>query len=210
MKNIMPILVLGILIISGFGTAKDADDKTTKENHLPYKLWVKSPIEVWVGVEYTFNITIEGLEGDNIFIFIDWGDGNFEDWNGPYESGETIFFTRYWSEIGTYSIKMKARDMYGQQSDWYSFVIYVIPPPRLFMDMEFNGMLNTKPWRGLIFSLINFDKATVTMSISQKVNLEPFTCHDYKFIALALDINSYDKDKLYIDASALLMILIDY
>ncbi len=210
MKKIIPILVIGILVLCGFGTATVTSNKMTVDNHPPGKPWIKDPIEVWVGVEYTFNITFEDPEGDDIYFYIDWGDGTHSDWMGPYPSGMTVSFTHYWTEIGTYEIRSKAKDVNGEESGWSTFIIEVIPPPRFFIQMEMSGMLKTKPWRGLIFSLINFDRVTVTNGISGMVQLEPFTCHDYNFVALILNVHSYDKDTLYINASAPFMILIGY
>jgi hypothetical protein len=162
----------------------------------------------WIGVEYTFNITFKVPEGDIWLLEIDWGDGNIT-LLGPYESGDTVYFTHYWSEKGTYKIRIKIKTKYGPV-EWFTFNIKVIPPNRIFKDIEISGMLKTRPWLGLIFSLINFDFATVSKGISRNVQLKPFKCHDYRFVALALNVHSFDKETLYIDASTPIAILIGY
>ena len=210
MKKIISLLVIGILVLCGFGTATVTSNKMTVDNHPPGKPWITGPIEVWVGVEYTINITFEDPEGDDIYFLIDWGDGTHSDWMGPYPSGMTVSFTHYWTEIGTYEIKIKAKDVHGEESSCSPFIIKVIPPPRFFIQMEISGILKTKPWRGLILSLISFDCATVTKGISEMVQLKPFTCHDYRFVTLALNVHSYNKETLYINASTPFAILIDY
>ena len=164
----------------------------------------------WVGVEYTFYITFEDPEGDDVFYYIDWGDGNVMDWFGPYNSGETASFTHYWTETGNYNIRMKAKDIYGEESDWLSLSITVIPPNRFFKYMEISGTLKIRPWRGLILSVINFDCATVTKAILGNAQLDPFTCHNYKFVALALNVHSYNKGTLHIEASTPFAIIISY
>lgn len=164
----------------------------------------------WVGVEYTFFITFGDPEGDKIYYKIDWGDGTISDWLGPYGSGETVSFTHYWSETGNYFIKVVVKDEYGQQSDWLTFSVTVIPPNRLFKNMEINGTLTTKPWRGLIISIMSFDIATVNRATLGNAQLEPFTCHNYKFLALALQVQSYNKKTLNIDASTPFVILLSY
>ncbi|UCD13779.1 MAG: hypothetical protein JSW60_09530, partial [Thermoplasmatales archaeon] len=171
---------------------------------------IEGPEEVWVGVEYTFYITFEDPDGDQWFLWVDWGDGNTSGWLGPYNSGETASYTHYWTETGTYVIRIKAKDIFGEESGWSEFIIRVIPPPRFFRHMKISGMLKTRPWRGLIFSVIDFDYATVTEGISGNVQLEPFTCHNYKFVALALKVHFYNKETQYINASAPFMILIGY
>ncbi|GAG84471.1 unnamed protein product, partial [marine sediment metagenome] len=166
----------------------------------------------WVGVEYTFFIEImTDPDGDKMYIFVDWGDGTDSGWLGPYTSGEIVGVTHFWTDTGTYEIKTKAKDEHGDESGWSdSLSISVIPPNRLFRDMEISGTLKTRPWRGLIFSILNFDCATVDKAISGNVQLDSFTCHNYKFVAIALNVHTYDKDTLFIEASTPFAILIDY
>jgi hypothetical protein len=41
--------------------------------------------------EYVFTLdTVTDPEGDQIYCYWDWGDGNIIDWVGPFNSGETI------------------------------------------------------------------------------------------------------------------------
>jgi len=165
----------------------------------------------WAGVEYTFYFTVVDPEGDQWYGMVSWGDGTDSGWQGPYNSGETASFTHYWNMIGNYAIKMKVKDVHGNESPWSdSLTISIMPPPRFFKDMEISGTLETRPWRGLILSILNFDCATVTKAISENAQLDPFTCHNYKFVALALNVHSYDKETLYIKASTPFAILIDY
>ena len=57
-------------------------------------------------------------EGDDLFYYIDWGDGSVEDWFGQYESGEEVKVSHRWDEEGTYAVRVKAKDIYGVESDW--------------------------------------------------------------------------------------------
>ena len=164
----------------------------------------------WVGVEYTFFITHVDPEGDQIFFIIDWGDGTNSGWLGPYNSGETIYITHYWTETGNYYMKYKTKDIYGSESEWSELNIIVIPPNRFFKNVEINGTLKTKPWRGLIISILNFDIATVSSATLGNAHLGPFTCHNYRFFALVLQIHSYNTELLDIEASAPFMILLSY
>jgi len=67
-------------------------------------------------INYTFKST--DPDGDNVYYYIDWGDGEFEDWFGPFESGEEVTHSHTWSEQGTPTIKAKAKDIYDAESDW--------------------------------------------------------------------------------------------
>jgi hypothetical protein len=48
----------------------------------------------------------------------DWGDGNMSDWLGPFASGAQASAQKSWSAKGEYSIKVKAKDIYGAESAW--------------------------------------------------------------------------------------------
>jgi hypothetical protein len=58
--------------------------------------------------EYTFVTT--DPNGDNVFYYIEWGDGSNSGWIGPYASGEEIKESHSWSKRGTYIISAKAKD----------------------------------------------------------------------------------------------------
>ncbi|EMR74656.1 PKD domain protein [Thermoplasmatales archaeon SCGC AB-540-F20] len=67
-------------------------------------------------INYTFKST--DPDGDNVSYYIDWNDGDFEDWFGPHESGEEVVVNHTWSAEGVYTVRAKAKDIYGAESDW--------------------------------------------------------------------------------------------
>ena len=71
-----------------------------------------------INVEYTYTVVTTDPEGDKIYYLIDWGDGTDSGWLGPYNSGETIEVKHKWTTKGSYQIKVKARDVFGAQSEW--------------------------------------------------------------------------------------------
>ena len=70
------------------------------------------------GIEYNFYFVAEDIENDKIFYYVDWGDGTFDDWFGPYNSGEEIIASHIWQLNGYYSIRAKAKDIYDEESNW--------------------------------------------------------------------------------------------
>jgi hypothetical protein len=66
--------------------------------------------------EYTA-VTLDS-ENDQVFYSFDWGDGTLSPWIGPVDSGETINASKTWDARGTYSVRVKAKDIYGNQSPW--------------------------------------------------------------------------------------------
>jgi len=76
-----------------------------------------------VEIEYTFSTTDPEL--NNVFYFIDWGDGTNSSWVGPYVSGEEIKIKHKWSTKNVYAIKCKAKDTIGAESNWGTFEVTI-------------------------------------------------------------------------------------
>jgi len=67
---------------------------------------------------YDYNFTSTDPEGLHIWHYIEWGDGQNTGWIGPYMSGETITKSHTWWAKGEFTIRCKAKDPYGDESDW--------------------------------------------------------------------------------------------
>jgi len=66
--------------------------------------------------DYTF-LSIDPDE-DDIWYYIEWGDGDIEEWIGPYESGEEVSISHTWDEQGEFTLRAKAKDIFDAESDW--------------------------------------------------------------------------------------------
>jgi len=94
-----------------------------------------------VGSIYLYSTVTSDVDGDSVFYLWDWGDGNFSDWLGPFSSEETATAQHSWSVKGTYSIRVKAKDIYGDQTDWSEPLTVTMPrnifsTVRLFQRLE--------------------------------------------------------------------------
>jgi len=67
---------------------------------------------------YNFTFKATDPDRDNVYYFIDWGDGTTGGWYGPYLSGEEVTYNHTWSVKGTYLVKAKAKDIYNQEGPW--------------------------------------------------------------------------------------------
>ncbi|KYK25826.1 hypothetical protein AYK20_04005 [Thermoplasmatales archaeon SG8-52-1] len=95
-----------------------------EENTPPETPDIDGPARHKVGVEYEYTFVSTDPDGDGLDYYIDWGDGNFTDWLGPYVSGEELVLTHTWTEKGTYIIRAKTRDIPdGAESDWGEFTV---------------------------------------------------------------------------------------
>ena len=75
------------------------------------------------GKEHAFTISTTDPDGDDVYYWIEWFDGDTNgSWDGPYSSGDQVTFNNSWEEEGTYTIRVKAKDIYDKESDWGTIV----------------------------------------------------------------------------------------
>jgi outer membrane protein assembly factor BamB len=79
---------------------------------------ITGPTNGKVGVSYDYTFVATDPNGDQLEYFIEWGDGNIEDWFGPFGSGDPQTVSHAWSEEGTYRVRAKVKDDYDMESDW--------------------------------------------------------------------------------------------
>ncbi len=70
------------------------------------------------GVEYTYKTDTVDPDDNQVFYMWDWGDGNFSEWIGSYNSGDICEASHSWDEKGLYSVRVKAKDVFGEESEW--------------------------------------------------------------------------------------------
>lgn len=121
MAKIIPISIVGVLVLSGFGIG--AGEITS--NPLidsPY-----GPTEGYTDVNYTFYfiIPIELPNVSDFFIQWYWDDGIVSGWLGPY-SGETIVNASHaWNATGNYNVRVILRDVWGATFQSDSWTIHI-------------------------------------------------------------------------------------
>ena len=103
----------------------------TIHNHLSYPpgfLRISGLFAGGNGILFNFTVNVTDPEGDQIYYKWDWGDGNVSDWLGPFNSSETITKSYAWANDGNYSIRVKAKDIGGGESNWSEVHPIVIAP----------------------------------------------------------------------------------
>ena len=78
------------------------------------------------GVEYTFTATTTDPEGEDIYYWFEWGDGENSGWVGPYNSGQEGSASHIWTSAGDFDVKVKAKDANGGESDWSPIHVFTI------------------------------------------------------------------------------------
>jgi hypothetical protein len=91
-------------------------------------------------IEYSI-VKTSDPDRDQVSYIFDWGDGNQSVW--LYNSMGAIKYSHNWSERGTYEVKVKARDIYGAESEWSDPLVVKMP--------KIKHINNFNPW---LFRLI--------------------------------------------------------
>ena len=78
------------------------------------------------GQTYTYAFVSSDPNSDQVYYFVDWGDGETTGWLGPYDSGSSMQLSHAWDPPGSYTIQSKARDSHGAESGWGTFVVDII------------------------------------------------------------------------------------
>lgn len=79
---------------------------------------ISGPTTGLIYKDIEFSATTTDPEGEGVFYYVDWGDGNYSGWLGPYGSGDSILVSHSWNTNGDYEIKIRAKDIHGKESEW--------------------------------------------------------------------------------------------
>jgi outer membrane protein assembly factor BamB len=103
--------------------------------------------------EYYYRFSTSDPDENPVSFYVDWGDGTITDWSGGGEdnykmdecaSGETVFIKHVYSRRGTYTIKAKARDGFGGESDWATLEVSM-PKNKPYINTPFFNILENHP-----------------------------------------------------------------
>ena len=61
------------------------------------------------------------------------GDDTYSGWLGPYDSGEIIKTSHVWSVIGSFEVKVKAKDIHFLESEWSDPLSITMPKDNLII-----------------------------------------------------------------------------
>ena len=98
---------------------------TIGENSAPGKPTITGPISGKVSVQLDFSVESTDPEGHDIYYMVIWGDGDIQDYTGPYSSGEAATFSHVWTSAGEYTIIVKPKDQYEAKGPQNSQKIWI-------------------------------------------------------------------------------------
>ena len=108
----------------------------TIKSHPPEKPAKPSgPTSGKAGKEYTYSTSTIDPDGDQVWYQWYWNDkiNETSDWIGPYNSGDTAEASYIWNEKGDYNIRVKAKDVHGEESPWSDPLAITMPKNKKYI-----------------------------------------------------------------------------
>jgi len=87
-------------------------------NQSPFTPDINGQTSGEIGTEYDYTFVTDDPEEDDVYYYIDWGDGTHENWDGPHTSGVDVTIPHTYDEEGDYVISAKTKDVFDDESDW--------------------------------------------------------------------------------------------
>ncbi|MCK5112760.1 MAG: immune inhibitor A, partial [Thermoplasmatales archaeon] len=126
-----------------FSTLEDMEVSII-ENDPPNTPNITGPTSGNIGTAYEYTFVTTDPNGDNITYYIEWDDGFIEDWIGPYISGEEVALNHTWDKKGPYVIRAKAKDIFGEESNWGTLEV-TMPRNKILVNSLFLKFLERFP-----------------------------------------------------------------
>jgi hypothetical protein len=89
------------------------------------------------GEEYEFTLRkVKDPDGDLVSYKWDWGDGTYSFWIPAPPTGIYLSANHNWSEEGTYELRVKAMDMYGNEGEWSDPLVVSMPKEKSNLELN--------------------------------------------------------------------------
>jgi hypothetical protein len=109
-----------------------------RPNNPPDAPTITGPSQGKRNTQYNFTFTTVDPEQDPVYVYVDWGDNSNSGWVGPKNSGDTFIIAHSWTEKGNFTVKAKAKDDHGAESNWSTFQVK--------MPYKFSPLANLLRW----------------------------------------------------------------
>jgi len=135
----------------------------TVENQRPDKpMKPEGSTDGKTGTVYTYTCSATDPDDDQLYYLWTWGDSTYNDWQGPYESGEICEMKNIWYRDGNYEIKVKVKDIHGGESDWSDPLSVSMPKTKPYVITSFlqflQSLMKGVPLLARILQLPVFEK----------------------------------------------------
>ena len=113
---------------------------TVEGNNPPEMQMLDGTLEGEINTHYKYSFSASDPDNNPVGYLIDWGDGTTDGWTMDYAPWVTVSLWHAWNEEDNYTIKVKARDSVGEESDWVTLEVTM---PK---NKDFNFNFNLLSW----------------------------------------------------------------
>ena len=110
------------------------------ENIRPSKPVIEGRVMGRPLIEYTYSTSSIDSDGEVLYYVWYWGDDSWSGLLGPYNSSQICIVSHFWLLKGSYTIRVKAIDIYSGDSDWATLIVTM--PRYKALDSFFNFFNN--------------------------------------------------------------------
>lgn len=165
---------------TGSDTSNTSFSINNHQNYPPEFLQISGPSAGGNGILFNFTVNATDPEGDQISYKWDWGDGNVTDWLGPFNSSEPFAASYAWASDGNYSIRVKAKDIGGGESNWSE-----IHPISIAVQVDFANI----KLGNIYIKLFSFNKSFIYSNFLERLGVVIIlSSHELEIKAYATDV----------------------
>jgi len=111
----------------------------------PNKPSITGPTSGKINEEHNYSFVSTDPDGDEISYYIEWGDSTYTGWTRTLSSGESLNASHTWNQKDSYTIRAKAKDTFGAESDWATLEISMPKAKTFDLQMLFHQFLENHP-----------------------------------------------------------------
>ena len=123
----------------------------------PAKPVLTGPTSGAINEEYTYSVITTEPDGEDIYYYIEWGDGTNSGWLGPFDSGQQTSAQKTWTAPATYTVRAKAKDINQVSSEWSDSLLVTIMVDRPPNTPTIDGPPEGKPGNSYLYTFTTTD-----------------------------------------------------
>ena len=100
-------------------------DFVLTSNHPPNKPEITGPVLIHSPGPHEYTFKAIDPDGDDLFYEINWDDGTYEEWFGPYPSGKEITRNHTFILLLHKQVGIRAKDIHGAIGEWTNLTIVI-------------------------------------------------------------------------------------
>jgi len=123
-------------------------------NDPPNKPNISGRISGHTGASYKYYFSSTDPEKNDVWYIVKWGDDEINNTYGPFKSGDEVMVRHHWDKSGSYTIRVKAVDVFNSESDWNTLNIQMPKNKEKEKSIFFNILPRLEHSYPLLFKLL--------------------------------------------------------